>query len=71
MPGEDGYTFLRKLRAMEAESHRPPIPAAALTAYTREQEIHQALEAGFLAHLAKPIDEKALLKALTSMVVVH
>ncbi len=54
MPGEDGYTFMRKLRAREAG--RTPIPALALTALAAEDDRRRTLAAGFQLHLAKPID---------------
>jgi CheY-like chemotaxis protein len=55
MPGEDGYTLIRRLRAMEAQlGGRRMIPAIALTAYARGQERLQALAAGYQAHLSKP-----------------
>jgi two-component system CheB/CheR fusion protein len=55
MPGEDGYTFMRKLRAQQA-GHPAPIPALALTALAAEDDRRRALDAGFALHLTKPID---------------
>lgn len=55
MPGEDGFDFVRKLRAREA-GRVPPIPVLALTALASEEDKRKALEAGFQLHLAKPID---------------
>jgi signal transduction histidine kinase/ActR/RegA family two-component response regulator len=66
MPGEDGYSLIRKLRALE-----PPalasIPAAALTAFARNEDRQQALEAGFQLHLAKPIDAHTLVSAVATL----
>jgi two-component system CheB/CheR fusion protein len=58
MPGEDGYTFIRKLRARELSRGRPStsIPALALTALATEEDRKRAFAAGFQLHLAKPID---------------
>jgi PAS domain S-box-containing protein len=65
MPGEDGYTLVRRVRAMP-----PPlgsIPAVALTAYTDPQSVQNAFAAGFDAHLGKPLEPHVLADALTKM----
>ena len=54
MPGEDGYSLLRRLRRDPSISRR--IPAVALTAYARPEDVEQAHAAGFEAHLPKPVD---------------
>jgi signal transduction histidine kinase/ActR/RegA family two-component response regulator len=64
MPGEDGYTLIRKLRAT---AETASIPAAALTALARDEDRHQALSAGFQLHLAKPVDADALVAAVASL----
>jgi CheY-like chemotaxis protein len=56
MPGEDGYSLIRKLRAWHARPEMAAIPAAAFTALVREEDRRHALQAGFQMHLAKPID---------------
>ncbi len=63
MPEEDGYSFIRKIRAMERNAERQ-IPAVALTAYAREEDRNAAFLAGFQEHLTKPIDPKALMVAI-------
>jgi CheY-like chemotaxis protein len=55
MPGEDGYSLIRKVRAL------PPAdggdtPAIALTAYGRSQDRTRSLGAGFNMHVPKPVD---------------
>jgi CheY-like chemotaxis protein len=65
MPGEDGYTLVRKLRALEGAVAKTP--AAALTALARDEDRQQALEAGFQLHLAKPIDSESLLAAVAGL----
>ena len=50
MPGKDGYTLLRELGARGLRA-----PAIAFTAYAARQDVQRALEAGFQAHLAKPV----------------
>jgi signal transduction histidine kinase/ActR/RegA family two-component response regulator len=66
MPGEDGYSLIRKLRALEAPAIAS-IPAAALTAFARNEDRQQALEAGFQLHLAKPIDAETLVSAVATL----
>ncbi|MCM2280763.1 MAG: response regulator [Bdellovibrionaceae bacterium] len=66
MPDEDGYSFIKRLRSQERAENRPPTPAIALTAYTRDEEKQMALEAGFHAHLAKPINEPQLMNTLAT-----
>jgi CheY-like chemotaxis protein/anti-sigma regulatory factor (Ser/Thr protein kinase) len=53
MPGQDGLTFMRKVRALPPyEGGR--VPAAALTAYASSSDRTQALLAGFDMHVPKP-----------------
>jgi signal transduction histidine kinase len=66
VPGEDGYSLIRKIRA------RPPekggkVPAAALTAYARAEDRLRALEAGYQTHLAKPIDPSELMASVARL----
>ncbi|MDB5353668.1 MAG: two-component hybrid sensor and regulator [Phycisphaerales bacterium] len=62
MPDEDGYDLIRAVRALSPEQGGK-IPAIALTAYAREEDRLRALDAGFQAHLPKPIDPAALTAA--------
>jgi CheY-like chemotaxis protein len=55
MPEEDGYTFMRKLRARESR-RGATIPALALTGRAATDDRLRALAAGFQLHLAKPVD---------------
>jgi len=67
MPGEDGYTLLRRIRALPP--HRGgEIPAIAVTAYARPDDIKRAEDAGFQLHLVKPVRFEQLLRAVSSMV---
>jgi PAS domain S-box-containing protein len=59
MPGEDGYSFLRKVRKLAPEAGGQT-PALALTAFSRPEDRTQALLAGFTMHLAKPADPNEL-----------
>ena len=65
MPGEDGYSFIRKVRELP-----PPlrnVPAIALTAFARESDRELSLKAGFNDHLSKPVDTGALLQKIASL----
>ncbi len=66
MPGEDGYSLLRRLRASSEESLRT-LPAIALTAFARSEDQARALEAGFQRHLPKPFDPGALFSAVRAL----
>ncbi|WP_164015112.1 ATP-binding protein [Pyxidicoccus trucidator] len=66
MPGEDGYGFIRKVRALPA-SQGGRTPAAALTAYARTEDRTRVLLAGFQAHVPKPVDPTELLAVLVSL----
>ncbi len=65
MPGEDGYSFIRRVRALNARA--ATIPAAALTALARDEDRQRALNAGFQLHLAKPVDGQSLIAAVASL----
>jgi signal transduction histidine kinase/ActR/RegA family two-component response regulator len=65
MPDEDGYSFIRRVRALEATI--ATIPAAALTALARDEDRQRALGAGFQMHLAKPLDGYSLVSAVASL----
>lgn len=66
MPGEDGFDFVRKLRAREA-GQVPAIPVLAFTALASEEVKRDALAAGFQLHLAKPIDIDRLRDAVVRL----
>jgi CheY-like chemotaxis protein len=59
MPIEDGYDLIRHVRSSESEKIAR-LPAAALTAYTTEEDRDRVLAAGFQFHLAKPVDPAVL-----------
>ncbi|MDH0866110.1 response regulator [Mitsuaria sp. GD03876] len=60
MPGRDGYELVRDIRALETPGER--LPAIALTAFSRDVDRQQALQAGFDAHLAKPLRPQLLMR---------
>jgi two-component system, OmpR family, response regulator len=55
LPNEDGYSLMRKVKALE-EAQQIEIPAIALTVYNTEDDCANALSAGFCKHLSKPFD---------------
>ena len=65
MPSEDGYTLIRRIRAMEKTVGR--IPAAALTAYASVQDRTRALLAGYSSHLPKPVEPAELTAVVANL----
>jgi len=64
MPGEDGYDFVRRLREDPILSG---IPAVALTAFARVEDRTHALNAGFQAHIAKPMSAAEVVAVVRSL----
>jgi CheY-like chemotaxis protein len=62
MPLEDGYGFVRSLRAAGCR-----IPAIALTAHALKADADRAAEAGFDMHLAKPVNFDRLVSSIASI----
>jgi CheY-like chemotaxis protein len=60
LPGFDGYQLARRVRG----SGGPSIYLVALTGYGQPDDRRQAMEAGFDAHLVKPVNPDALLAAI-------
>jgi len=70
LPGEDGYTLLRRVRALEEEGGAR-LPAVALTAYAQAEDRIRALTAGFQAHVTKPVEPRAFLEVLAGLRAAH
>ena len=66
MPDEDGFTFIRKLRALPREEGGR-VPAVALTAYARAEDRRRALLAGFQNHAAKPVEPQELVIVIANL----
>jgi len=66
MPEEDGYSLIRAIRALPAESGGAT-PAAAITALARPEDRRRALLAGFQTHVAKPVDVAELVAVVASL----
>ena len=58
MPEEDGFAFVRAVRALPTSSKVTPV--IALTAFGRPEDRQYALAAGFDAYLKKPVDPEEL-----------
>ncbi|HSU40686.1 MAG TPA: ATP-binding protein, partial [Polyangiaceae bacterium] len=67
MPEEDGYSFIRRIRALPG-SEAARVPALALTAFTRPEDRTSASAAGFTTHVSKPVDPEALVSAIANLV---
>jgi signal transduction histidine kinase/ActR/RegA family two-component response regulator len=66
MAGDEGYQFIRRLRALTPEQGGT-IPAAALTSHGQPDEVRRALEAGFQRHLAKPSAPDEIARAVAAL----
>ena len=64
MPGNDGYEFINRLRAMPGGRS---VPAVALTALARGEDRTRALRAGFQMHVAKPVDFSELVAVVQNL----
>ncbi len=63
MPEEDGYSLIRKIRALPKDDGADT-PAIALTAFASVQDKDRAMEAGFHRHLSKPVEPVELAKTV-------
>jgi CheY-like chemotaxis protein len=67
MPEVDGFELLGWVRALGRE-HGGRVPAIALTAFARSEDRLRALEAGFSAHISKPVEPNELVAAVAGIV---
>lgn len=67
LPGRDGYDLIRDLRAAEGTGG-PRVPAIALTAFARPKDRANALQAGYDAHVAKPLQPAELINTIARLV---
>jgi CheY-like chemotaxis protein len=70
MVGENGYDFMRRVRALSREQGGH-IPAIALTAYAGVGDRRRALAAGFQTHLSKPVEPEDLVAVIRSLTFHH
>jgi hypothetical protein len=66
MPGEDGYSFIRRVRTLPPE-RGGDMPAIALTALAGAADRRTALASGFQEHLSKPIDPTTLIVTIAAL----
>jgi signal transduction histidine kinase len=64
MPELDGYELIAQLRGMPGLES---IPAIALSGYAMEEDLARALDAGFSAHVSKPVDPEKLLMLIRKL----
>ncbi|MBX3185822.1 MAG: PAS domain-containing protein [Labilithrix sp.] len=67
MPEEDGYSLLRRVRALGPE-RGGDVPAIAVTALASEDDRSRALDAGFQVHVAKPVDVDRLVATIVELI---
>jgi signal transduction histidine kinase len=66
MAGEDGYSFIKRLRQLDA-TQGGRIPALALTAYSRSEDRTRAIAAGYQMHISKPVEPVELITMVASL----
>jgi PAS domain S-box-containing protein len=66
LPGIDGYELLKRVRAL-GQARGGNLPAIALTAFARSEDRTRALRAGFLVHVAKPVEPSELMATVASV----
>jgi CheY-like chemotaxis protein len=66
MPGEDGYTLIRRVRALDP-SQGGDVPAVAVTAYSRVEDRVRLLGAGYNMHVPKPVEPAELMVVLAAL----
>jgi two-component system CheB/CheR fusion protein len=66
MPGEDGFSFIQAVRALEP-GRGGLVPAAALTALATDENRRRVLHAGFQLHVSKPLDAARLVSVVAAL----
>lgn len=66
MPFEDGYDLIHKVRELSDECGGR-VPAAAITAYAREEDRKRAIAEGYQMHVAKPASSEELVAAVATL----
>ena len=67
LPGEDGYSLIRQVKALEAQVQKQ-IPAIVISGSVQKDDDPQALKAGFQKCLLKPINLNHLLRTIRRLV---
>ena len=66
MPDEDGYSLIAKVRAL-SKNGGDKVPAAALTAYSSEEDRIRVLRSGFQIHVPKPVSPSELVAVVANL----
>ena len=66
MPDEDGYTLIRRVRALDP-AQGGDVPAVAVTAYSRVEDRVRLLGAGYNMHVPKPVEPAELMVVLAAL----
>ena len=67
LPLMDGFALLRRVRELEQRRKLPPIPAAAVTAFTSAEYVRECQLAGFQFHLGKPFVVEELIATVARL----
>jgi signal transduction histidine kinase/CheY-like chemotaxis protein len=67
MPHADGYQLMQRIRGSAEKTWRD-IPAIALTAFARAEDVAKARHAGFHAHVAKPVEPVRLVASIVELI---
>jgi len=67
MPRKDGYQTCREIREWEAKEFYPRMPIIALSANVMADVLEKCVQAGFNSYVTKPVDFKALSKAMSDL----
>jgi signal transduction histidine kinase/DNA-binding response OmpR family regulator len=67
MPGEDGFSLMRRIRALSVDQGGG-LPAIALTAFAAPEDRVRALDAGFDRHLSKPVEPARLASTIAELI---
>lgn len=64
MPQLDGIETIEKLRQIQKESGKPPIPEILITGYADQEKYKNALKLGVTDYIFKPFDTQQFLEAI-------
>ena len=65
MPDLDGYWLIERVRSLESGSRE--VPALALSTHASTADRDGVMSAGYQLHVAKPVDPRALVAAVRSL----
>ena len=68
LPGRDGYELIRDVRGVAGGKGGKPLVAVAFTAFSRPEDKLRAVEAGFDAHMGKPLQPHLLMSVIARLV---